>query len=614
MGEKLVHDGEDAAKEAQPQRAREAPPGSRIKPLKQADPSRIGPYRLLGRLGAGGFGRVYVARAESGRTVAVKAVHDEYSSDESFRARFRREIDAARSVGDDHTAPVLDADPDAEPPWVATGYVAGLSLEQVVRLSGPLPTASVFALADGMLRALKDIHAARIVHRDLKPSNVMLTEDGVRVIDFGIACAADTLAETPLTSTGLVVGSPGFMAPEQILDEGAKPRSDVFALGCVLAYAATGRLPFGHGKTNGHSISYSVVHDEPALDRVADETLRALISRCLTKDMSSRPDVEDLLADPDRPRPTAGEPYLPHPVSSLLSRRAAQLLDLEPKPEEPTPEPVDRPTPLLRAPAPAATTRPGGKEDDDPSHRRKRARLAALVVVPVIVVGGGTAMLLVPGVRDGGPEASAPNTSHARSTPQHESPATTPSPSPSKHGKGDKDNKGNKGERASVGQGGDGNDTAVSDPAAPARADGKEADEASGSGGSKDSEGSAGSGGGSSPSAVPSSFLGTWAVSGYGTGYGNDPQKLAVSRAAVGQNALRYLWDVPGAGHCEYTARLDSVGGNGARIHVTSGSVDPAHSGSTCYAVKASTFTVKGSTLTRVYDASNPQGVAYQRS
>ncbi|MGW2340473.1 serine/threonine-protein kinase [Streptomyces sp. NPDC001661] len=606
MGDELVQADEgEAVNEVPQQRAPQAAVAdSRIKPLKAADPPRIGPYRLLGRLGAGGFGRVYVARAQSGRTVAVKVVHDEYSSDENFRARFRREIEAARSVGDRHTAPVLEADPDAEPPWVATGYVAGLSLEQVVRLAGPLPAASVFALADGMLRALKDIHAARIVHRDLKPSNVMLTEDGVRVIDFGIACAADTLAETPLTSTGLVVGSPGFMAPEQILDEGSKPRSDVFALGCVLAYAATGRLPFGHGKTNGHSISYSVVHDEPALDRVPDEALRTLISRCLTKNMTDRPDVEDLLTDPDRPRPTPGEPYLPHTVSSLLARRAAQLLDLEPKSEEPASGAVDRPTPLLRPGAAPATRKPDA-EDDRSERPRKRTRLAALVVVPVIVVGGGTAMLLTPWARNDNPEASAPDTNRARSTPQHDTPASTPSPSPSKRTDGDK------GERAAADKNGDDGDGSAPHTAGPSRSAGQDSGKSSGSDGSG---GSDNTGENSSPSAVPSSFLGTWAVSGYGTGFGNDPQKLTVSRASVGQNALRYLWDVPGAGHCEYTARLDSVGGNGARIYVTSGTVDPAHSGSACYDVKASTFTVKGSTLTRVYDASNPQGVASRRS
>ncbi|MEK8144383.1 serine/threonine-protein kinase [Streptomyces sp. M10(2022)] len=149
-----------------------------VQPLTAADPRQIGTYRLLGRLGAGGMGRVYLARSEGGRTVAVKVVHEEHTSDAHFRARFRREIEAARRVGERYTAPVLDAGPDAEQPWVATGYVPGPSLVQVVKKYGPLPTDSVYALTDGLLRALQDIHTAGIVHRDLKPSNVMLTVDG----------------------------------------------------------------------------------------------------------------------------------------------------------------------------------------------------------------------------------------------------------------------------------------------------------------------------------------------------------------------------------------------------------------------------------------------------
>ncbi len=216
-----------------------------IKPLVAGDPSRIGPYLLLGRLGAGGMGRVFLARSEGGRTVAVKVVHEEHVADAQFRARFRREIDAARKVGERYTAPVLDADPDAERPWVATGYVPGLSLEQIVRRYGPLPVASVHALADGLLHALKDIHTAGIVHRDLKPSNVMLTVEGSRVIDFGISRALETSVESLLTSTGMVVGSPGFMSPEQVRGQRAGAKSDVFTLGCVLMYAATGSCPSG---------------------------------------------------------------------------------------------------------------------------------------------------------------------------------------------------------------------------------------------------------------------------------------------------------------------------------------------------------------------------------
>ncbi|MFD3758337.1 serine/threonine-protein kinase [Streptomyces sp. NPDC058622] len=246
-----------------------------IKPLAAGDPSRIGPYVLLGRLGAGGMGRVFLARSEGGRTVTVKVVHEEHVSNAQFRARFRHEIDAARRVGERYTAPVLDADAEADRPWVATGYVPGLSLEQIVRRYGPLPVGSVHALADGLLHALQDIHSAGIVHRDLKPSNVMLTVEGTRVIDFGISRALETSVESLLTSTGLVVGSPGFMSPEQVRGQRAGAKSDVFTLGCVLMYAATGELPFGRGASNQHAVMFQIVEGEPALERIEDEALRA---------------------------------------------------------------------------------------------------------------------------------------------------------------------------------------------------------------------------------------------------------------------------------------------------------------------------------------------------
>ncbi|MFC7309099.1 protein kinase [Streptomyces monticola] len=303
-----------------------------IEPLSPTDPPRVGPYQLLGRLGAGGMGRVYLARSEGGRTVAVKVVHEEHTSDRQFRARFRREVEAARSVGGRFTAPVLDADPQAERPWVATGYVPGPSLEQVVREYGPLPAASVHALADGMLRALQGIHGAGIVHRDLKPSNVMLTVEGPKVIDFGIARAVQTSIESLLTSTGMVVGSPGFMAPEQIRGEETGPKADVFALGCMLVYAATGRLAFGHGASNQHALMYRIVEDEPDLDRIEDTALRALIARCLTKGVTERPDVDALLADPGRPATAArgsSASWLPGELVAHLAQHTARLLDAE---------------------------------------------------------------------------------------------------------------------------------------------------------------------------------------------------------------------------------------------------------------------------------------------
>ncbi|KKZ72424.1 serine/threonine-protein kinase, partial [Streptomyces showdoensis] len=309
--------------------------GSGMEPLAAGDPRLIGPYRLLGRLGSGGMGRVFLARSEGGRTVAVKVVHEEHAQDPQFRARFRREIEAVRKVGEHYTAPVLDADPEAERPWVATGFVPGPSLEQVVREHGPLPADSVLALALGLLRALQGIHGAGILHRDLKPSNVMLTVEGPRVIDFGIARALEPSVESLLTSTGMVVGSPGFMAPEQVRGESLGPAADVFALGCVLMYAATGRLPFGHGASNQHAIMFQIVEAEPELDRIESEPLRALLARCLTKDPAERPGVDLLLADPALPGEEAGRgaaasgAWLPPALVARLARQAARLLDVE---------------------------------------------------------------------------------------------------------------------------------------------------------------------------------------------------------------------------------------------------------------------------------------------
>ncbi|MGW5799180.1 protein kinase domain-containing protein [Streptomyces bacillaris] len=304
-----------------------------IRPLVAGDPDRIGPYPLLGRLGAGGMGRVYLARSAGGRTVAVKVVHEEHISSGEFRARFRREIETARRVGGRYTAPVLDADPDADRPWVATGYVPGPSLEQAVREHGQLPADSVRALAEGLLRALRGIHAAGIVHRDLKPSNVLLTVDGPRVIDFGIARALQVSVESLLTSTGMVIGSPGFMAPEQILGEETGTGADVFALGCVLMYAATGQLPFGNGASNQHAVMYRIVESAPDLTGVGDAPLRELIGRCLTKKPAERPGVEVLLADigtSESPGAALrGGAWLPPQLLARLARQAAVLLDAD---------------------------------------------------------------------------------------------------------------------------------------------------------------------------------------------------------------------------------------------------------------------------------------------
>ncbi|SBT93675.1 Serine/threonine protein kinase, partial [Streptomyces sp. DI166] len=301
--------------------------------LGPGDPQRIGAYRLLARLGAGGMGQVYLARSERGRTVAVKLVRAELAAQEEFRARFRQEVNSARRVGGLWTAPVLDADTEAEVPWVATGYVAGPSLQQVVGHDhGALPERSVRILAAGLAHALTDIHAAGIVHRDLKPSNILVTIDGPRVIDFGIARALETIAESGLTRTGALVGSPGFMAPEQVRGDRITPACDVFCLGSVLAYAATGRLPFGAGGSGVHAQMFRIAQEEPDLDGVP-EGIADLVRECLRKDPASRPPLAHILertgADDTVSDGRSRDPWLPSTLVAQLGRHAVGLLDAE---------------------------------------------------------------------------------------------------------------------------------------------------------------------------------------------------------------------------------------------------------------------------------------------
>ncbi|MQS08889.1 serine/threonine-protein kinase, partial [Streptomyces alkaliphilus] len=303
-----------------------------MEPLSAGDPRRMGGYRLLRRLGSGGMGVVYLGRSPGGRTVAVKAVHARFARDPSFRARFAREVAAARRVGGAWTAPVLDADPGAEVPWVATGYVAGPDLQRTVDGTGPLPLHSVRALGAGTAEALAAVHALGLVHRDIKPSNVLLTLDGPRLIDFGIARATDVGTDVEggaITDTGMSVGSPGYMSPEQILGEEVGPATDVFALGAVLALASGGRPPFV--AEGAAQLLYRMVHGEPDLDAVP-EALREPVRRCLAKDPADRPDPADLARELSGGRGAAElvrEGWLPHAVVEGVSRRAVLLLNLE---------------------------------------------------------------------------------------------------------------------------------------------------------------------------------------------------------------------------------------------------------------------------------------------
>ncbi|MGH4032430.1 protein kinase domain-containing protein [Actinomycetota bacterium Odt1-20B] len=295
-------------------------------PLESGEPTVIGPYRLLGRLGSGGMGRVYLGRSSGGRTVAVKIVHPHFALDEEFRARFRREVAAARRVGGDWTAPVLDADPDASVPWVATGYAAGPSLAEAVRDLGPLPAHSVRVLGAGLAEALSHVHGLGLVHRDVKPSNVLLTLDGPRLIDFGIARATDGTAS--LTSTGVSIGSPGYMAPEQILGKGVTGASDVFSLGAVLAYGATGESPFP-GDSSA-ALLYKVVHEEPELGGLEGE-LRSVAAACLAKEPGARPTPQELAERlaPEGAERLVAAGWLPGAVVERVSRSAVRLLDMD---------------------------------------------------------------------------------------------------------------------------------------------------------------------------------------------------------------------------------------------------------------------------------------------
>lgn len=595
--------------------------GDGIEPLTPDDPRHIGPYPLLGRLGSGGMGRVYLARSAGGRTVAVKVVHEEHTSSGEFRARFRREIEAARRVGEHFTAPVLDADPDAARPWVATGFVPGPSLEQAVLTYGPLPASSVYALADGLLRALKGIHGAGIVHRDLKPSNVLLTVTGPKVIDFGIARALQVSVESMLTSTGMVIGSPGFMAPEQILGEETGTPADVFALGCVLMYAATGQLPFGHGASNQHAVMYRIVEAAPDLTGVEDEPLRTFIGRCLTKSAAERPGVEELLADPGRPRPPAAKSaaWLPSALVARLAQDAARLLDVE-APERPTaPERSTAPEsprasessrapdvatfglrPAAKPEAPAQGSEPEAEPDLHPvpaaerTHRRIRRNWAVAAAVIAVLASGGTVALLDGDDGNDGAQG-APGADGTPPGGDNSRPSPAPSGSKGSAGKGkdgtdgeDGKEKG-KGDDSSPGKDGHssgesaGDDGADDDPAAAG--EGGNADPKSPSGGGSSDSGGSGSGSGAgsgsdsgsgaSDNRVPQSFAGTWALT---SPYVQQPQKVIIYRVAPGGYAVKLITDSSNGGHCENSAKLVSVTDGGKRINIGTAHVDEGRS------------------------------------
>src|SRR5215831_2446253 len=339
------------------------PAGGVVEPLAAGDPGLIGPFRLRGRLGAGGMGRVFLGFSPAGRPVAVKVVHPELAADPAFRVRFAREVAAARAVSGAYTAPVLAAGPGDDPPWLATMFVAGPSLAGAVSTAGPLPADPAWRLAGGLAEALAEIHGRGLVHRDLKPANVLLAIDGPRVIDFGISRA---LEATVMTATGLVVGTPSFMSPEQAGGGAVGAASDVFSLGCLIVFAAAGCGPFGDGPVA--SLLYRVVHAEPALGGVPGG-LRELAAACLAKDPAARPALAQVIAAitaGSPPGPASLASFWPPAVAGLIRAHQARLdTQLTPPPPPPPPPPPaapprpDDPTaPGPPSPAPAAPQYP----------------------------------------------------------------------------------------------------------------------------------------------------------------------------------------------------------------------------------------------------------------
>ncbi|MFB7917364.1 bifunctional serine/threonine-protein kinase/ABC transporter substrate-binding protein [Streptomyces sp. NPDC056061] len=293
--------------------------------LRGPDPSWIGGHRLLGRLGAGGMGVVYLGRTGDGALAAVKVILPEHVEDADFRVRFRREAEAARRVDSPWAVRVTGSGTEDERPWLATEFVPGPALSETIARCGPLPARSVRVLGRLLARALASVHAAGLVHRDVKPGNVLLGADGPRLIDFGVARVADA---TALTATDLVVGTPGFLAPEQATEGAAAvgPAGDVFSLGCLLAYAATGRPPFGSGAVD--ALLYRTVHEAPDLDGIDDPELRELLGALLDKEPAGRPTAAGVDQRIAEDAPNGSIDWLPEDVVRLIADRSAAALAL----------------------------------------------------------------------------------------------------------------------------------------------------------------------------------------------------------------------------------------------------------------------------------------------
>ncbi|MFD8394217.1 serine/threonine-protein kinase [Streptomyces sp. NPDC059680] len=341
-----------------------------FQPLQVDDPPVVAGYRLAARLGAGGMGRVYLSHTPGGRPVAIKVVRPELADDPDFRRRFAREVRAARRVRGAYTAELIDADADGVPPWLATLYVPGPSLTEAVARRGPLPVPAVLTLMAGVAEALQAIHAEGIVHRDLKPSNVLLASDGPRVIDFGIALAADG---TSYTATGNTIGTPAFMAPEQASGDDVTAATDVFALGQTAAFAALGRPLYGDGA--GVNMLYRIVHSAPDLS-LLPEPLRPLFARCLAADPAERATAAEVVewcrqrlgADSG----AGGGPALWREITG---------------PEVVVPAPVPDPTPVSPQPLIGHPQSPAGWPRTTAQQRKPRGRRAALIAAAGVAGG-----------------------------------------------------------------------------------------------------------------------------------------------------------------------------------------------------------------------------------
>jgi serine/threonine protein kinase len=327
-----------------------------VEPLADYDPREVGGFRLQARLGAGGMGRVYLGYSPGGRPVAVKVVHPDLARDPEFMQRFRREVAAAQAVSDAYTAAVVGAGPDDSPPWLATTFVSGPPLADLVHRAGPLPEDAVWRLAGGLAEALVAIHAQGLVHRDLKPGNILIAADGPRVIDFGISRVT---GGTVVTATRTTMGTPAYMSPEQAEGNQVGPPSDIFSLGSVLAFAATGVSPFDSGGGELFAVAYRVVNGEPNLSGVP-AALLPLIGACLNKDPDGRPALVELMdsvaAGAAAYPPVTPGRFWPDQVAAVLESTAFT-------PALPPPAPFTPASPAPGSPTPARPAVPVGDTD-----------------------------------------------------------------------------------------------------------------------------------------------------------------------------------------------------------------------------------------------------------